>query len=307
MAGHSHSANIARRKGAVDAKRARVFNKCARMLQSAVRQGGADPDTNLKLRYAIEKARAVNMPKDNMERTIRRAVGEGKQDEELIYEGYAPGGVALMITALTDNRHRTSADLRHVFEKGGGSMGSPGSVGFLFQHRAILVVERGARSEDELMELTLEAGADDVRLEDASATILAAPTAFLEVKSALEKRGLAFLSAELGYVPLTTVAIADKKVAGGVLKLIESLDENEDVQDVYANYDLPPYGRAQRGCGAARGASPGGRGSAPMLERSARARVPRAPRPRRARRKNFLGAASPAGPDSPLTSHGAGR
>jgi len=239
MAGHSHSANIARRKGAVDQQRARTFNKCARALQSAVRQGGPDPATNLKLRYAIEKARACNMPKDNMERTIKRAVGEGKQDEELTYEGYGPSGVALMVTALTDNRHRTSADLKHIFEKGGGNMGSPGSVGFLFQFCSILVVERGAHGEDELMELALEIGADDVRVEGSSATFLAAPTAFLEVKSALEKRGLAFLSAELGYVPHSTVALSDKKAAAGVLKLIESLDENDDVQEVYANYDLP--------------------------------------------------------------------
>ncbi len=239
MAGHSHSANIARRKGAVDQKRARTFNKCARMLQSAVRQGGPDPAANLRLRYAIEKARAVNMPKENMERTIKRAVGEGKQDEELIYEGYAQGGIALMVTALTDNRHRTAGDLKHLFEKGGGNMGSPGSVGFLFRHRAILVVERGARGEDELMELALEVGADDVRLEGSAATILAEPTTFLELKSALEKRGLAFLSAELGYVPLSSVPVADKKVAAGVLRLIELLDENEDVQDVYANYEMP--------------------------------------------------------------------
>jgi YebC/PmpR family DNA-binding regulatory protein len=239
MAGHSHSANIARRKGAVDQQRARTFNKCARMLQSAVRQGGPDPATNLKLRYAIEKARAVNMPKDNMERTIKRAVGEGKQDEELTYEGYAPGGVALMVTALTDNRARTAGELKNLFEKGGGNMGSPGSVAFLFQFRSILTVERAGRSEDELTEIALEVGADDVRLEEASATILAAPTSFLEVKSALEQRGLAFASAELGYVPQSTVSLADKKVAAGVLRLIESLDENEDVQDVYANYEMP--------------------------------------------------------------------
>lgn len=239
MAGHSHSANIARRKGAVDQKRARTFNKCARILQSAVRQGGPDPATNLKLRYAIERARAVNMPKDNMERTIKRAVGEGRQDEELIYEGYAPGGIALMVTALSDNRHRTAGDLKHVFEKGGGNMGSPGSVGFLFRHRAILVVERGERGEDELMEIALEVGADDVRIEAGAATILAEPAAFLEVKSGLEKRALTFLSAELGYVPLTTLAVADKQVAAGVLRLIELLDENEDVQDVYANYEMP--------------------------------------------------------------------
>jgi YebC/PmpR family DNA-binding regulatory protein len=239
MAGHSHSANIARRKGAVDQKRARTFNKCARMLQSAVRQGGPDPATNLKLRYAIEKARACNMPKENMERTIKRAVGEGKQDEELTYEGYAPGGVALMVTALSDNRHRTSGDLKHIFEKCGGNMGSPGAVGFLFQFRAILVVERGARSEDELMELALEVGADDVRFEGGTATLLAAPTSFLELKSQLEKRGLEFVSAELGHVPLTSVAVPDKPTAASVLKLIESLEENEDVQEVYANYDFP--------------------------------------------------------------------
>jgi len=239
MAGHSHSANIARRKGAVDQQRARTFNKCARALQSAVRQGGPDPATNLKLRYAIEKARAVNMPKDNMERTIKRAVGEGKVDEELVYEGYGPGGIALMVTALTDNRHRTSADLRNTFEKGGGNMGSPGSVGFMFQHRTILVVERGTKSEDELMELALEAGADDVRLDGANATVLAAPNAFLETKSALEKHGLTFVSAELGYVPLSTVPLPDKKAASGILKLIDLLDANDDVQDVYANYDMP--------------------------------------------------------------------
>jgi YebC/PmpR family DNA-binding regulatory protein len=240
MAGHSHSANIARRKGAVDQQRARTFNKCARKLQSAVRQGGPDPATNLKLRYAIEQARACNMPKDNMERTIKRAVGEGKQDEELVYEGYGPGGVALMVTALTDNRHRTSGDLKHIFEKGGGNMGSPGSVGFLFQHRAILAVERGTRSEEQLMELALEAGADDVRVEGTAATFLAAPTDFLDVKSALEKHGLSFLSAELGYVPLSATPLGDKKAAAGILRLIELLDANEDVQDVYANYEMPP-------------------------------------------------------------------
>src|SRR5262249_31592968 len=134
---------------------------------------------------------------------------------------------------------RTAGDLKHIFEKGGGNMGAPGSVGFLFHFRSILVVERGQRSEDELMELALEVGADDVRVEETSATILAAPTAFLEVKSALEKPGLAFLSAELGYVPQSTVTLADKKAAASLLRLIESLDENEDVQDVYANYDLP--------------------------------------------------------------------
>lgn len=240
MAGHSHAANIARRKGAVDAQRARIFSKCARNLLSAVRQGGADPSANLKLRYAIEKARASNMPKDNIERVVKRAAGEAGGDiAELTYEGYGPGGVALMVTALTDNRNRTSADLKHLFERGGGSMGTPGSVAFQFQFRTILVVERGERSEDELMELGLEVGADDVQVEDTAATILAAPTDFLEVKSALEEKGLAFVKAELGYMPVTTVPVPDKKAAAGLLKLIDLLDENDDVQDVYANYEMP--------------------------------------------------------------------
>jgi YebC/PmpR family DNA-binding regulatory protein len=240
VAGHSHSANIARRQGAVDQQRARAFNKCARHLMSAVRQGGPDPATNLKLRYAIEKAKGSNMPKDNIERVIKRAAGDGAAEiEELVYEGYGPGGVALMVTALTDNRHRTSGDLKHLFEKGGGNMGSPGSVGFLFQLRSVLTVERGARGEDELMELALECGADDVTLEDGAATFLAGPTAFLEVKSALEEHGLVFVSAELGYVPLSSTPIADKQAAAGVLRLIELLDANEDVQDVYANYEMP--------------------------------------------------------------------
>ncbi len=241
MAGHSHSANIARRKGAVDAQRARAFNKCARAIQSAVRQGGPDPDSNLKLRYAVEKARAANMPKDNIERVIKRAVGEGGGSiEELVYEGYAPGGVALMVSCLTDNRHRTSADLKHLFEKRGGNLGAPGSVGFLFEFRSILSVERGARSEDELMELALDVGADDVEIEGGAATLYAAPTSFLELKSALEARGLAFLTAQIGHVPLNTIPVQSKEDAARILKLIDDLEENEDVQDVYANYEIPP-------------------------------------------------------------------
>ena len=240
MAGHSHSANIARRKGAVDKQRAREFNKCAKALQSAVRVGGADPSANLRLRYAIEKARAANMPKDNIERVIKRASGEGNaQIEELVYEGYAPGGVALMVTCLTDNRARTAGDLKFIFEKRGGNMGGPGSVGFLFDFRSIFVVEAGERTEDELMEITLETGAEDVRFDGTVATIYAAPTDYLDVKAKLEARGLTFLSAEMGYVPQNTVPVADKDGAAKILKLIEGLEENDDVQSVYANYEMP--------------------------------------------------------------------
>jgi YebC/PmpR family DNA-binding regulatory protein len=239
MAGHSHSANVARRKGAVDAQRARIFSKCAKGIMSAVRQGGPDPAANLKLRYAIEKAKAVNMPKDNVERVIKRATGEGLGDiEELNYEGYAPGGVALMVSCLTDNRNRTSADVKHIFDKRGGNLGSPGSVSFLFDFRSIFAVETGGRSEEELMEIALECGADDVEVDGEFATFLAPATEFLGVKEALEGKGLAFVSAETGYVPQTTVAVERKEDAARILKLISALEENDDVQNVYANYEM---------------------------------------------------------------------
>ena len=239
MAGHSHSANIARRKNAVDAQRAKIFSKCAKAVISAVRQGGPDPAANLKLRYAIEKAKAANMPKDNIERAIKRGAGEGMGDiEELVYEGYAPGGVALMITCLTDNRHRTAPDIKHIFEKRGGNLGSPGSVGFLFDFRTILVVETAGRTEEQLVELALEAGADDVVVDGDVATFYAPATEFLPVKEALEGAGLAFVSAETGYVPQSTVEVTSKEEAAKVLKLVQALEDNEDVQNVYANYDI---------------------------------------------------------------------
>ena len=240
MAGHSHAANVARRKNAVDAKRAKIFSKCAKAVISAVRQGGPDPDANLKLRYAIEKAKAQNMPKDNIERAIKRASGEGAGDiEELIYEGYAPGGVALMVVCLTDNRNRTAADVKHTFEKRGGNLGAQGSVSFLFDFRSIYVVETGGKSEDDIMEAALEAGADDCIYETDVATILGDPTEFLSTKEALEGAGLTFLSAETGYVPQNTIEIASKDDAAKIMKLIGFLEDNEDVQNVYANYNIP--------------------------------------------------------------------
>ena len=240
MAGHSHSANIARRKNAVDAQRAKIFSKCAKAVMSAVRQGGPDATQNLKLRYAIEKARAANMPKDNIERAIKRASGEGAGDiEELIYEGYAQGGVALMVTCLTDNRNRTAADVKHIFEKRGGNLGAQGSVSFLFDFRSIYVVETGGKSEDEIMEAAIEAGADDCIYEQDVATLLGEPGEFLSVKEALESAGLSFLSAETGYVPQNTVDIASKDDAAKIMKLIGFLEDNEDVQNVYANYSIP--------------------------------------------------------------------
>ncbi|MDF1838969.1 MAG: YebC/PmpR family DNA-binding transcriptional regulator [Planctomycetota bacterium] len=240
MAGHSHSANIKHRKNAVDGKRAKIFSKLARNLISAVRQGGDDLDTNLKLKYAVEKAKAANMPKDNIERAIKKGAGDKTGDtyEELIYEGYAPGGVALLICCLTDNRNRTAPDVKYTLEHCGGNFGSTGSVAFMFNFRSIFVVEMGERDEDQMMEIGLEAGAEDVVVEGDVATIEGSPNDFLSIKAALEAAEVTMLSAETGYLPETTAEVTDKDVAKRIFKLIDTLEDNEDVQNVYANYEM---------------------------------------------------------------------
>jgi YebC/PmpR family DNA-binding regulatory protein len=240
MAGHSHAANVKRRKNAVDAKRAKIFSKCARHIMSAARVGGADPDANLSLKYAIEKAKAANMPKDNIERAIKKGAGEkgGDAFEELTYEGYAPGGVALIVVCLTDNRNRTAPDVKHLLEKRGGSMGTPGSVSFSFDRKSVFLVETGGRDEDALTELALEAGADDVEVDGELATFYAGLTDFIAVKAALEEAGLEFVSAEQAYVPQNTVEPADLAEAKKIVGLIDELEDLEDVQNVYANHDL---------------------------------------------------------------------
>jgi len=252
MAGHSHAANVKHRKNAVDAKRAKIFSKLARNIISAVRQGGPDEATNLKLKYAVEKARAANMPKDNIQRAVKR--GEGSKDgddfEELVYEGYAPGGVALLITCLTDNRNRTAPDIKYALERGGGNMGTSGSVAFMFDFKSVFVVDLTGEQAaedfegksfdgDGLMMAALEAGAEDVQVEGDVATVYAEATDYIAVKEGLEARGVVLLSAETGYVPQNSIAVADKGDAERILKLIEKLEDNEDVQNVYANYDIP--------------------------------------------------------------------
>jgi YebC/PmpR family DNA-binding regulatory protein len=241
MAGHSHSANIARRKGAVDAKRGKVFSKLARAIISAARQGGGDPDANLKLRYAVDKAKAANVPKDTIERAIQRGSGSKDSDafEEVVYEGYAPGGIALMVASLTDNRHRTSPDVKHIFDKVGGNLGAPGSVAFLFTLRSVIAVESAGKSEDQWTEVALEIGADDVEYDAETTVLYGAATAFLPLKAALEKLGVKAVQAELAYVPQNRVEVTDREVARKILKLIETLEDNDDVQNVYANYDMP--------------------------------------------------------------------
>jgi len=242
MAGHSHSANIARRKNAVDAKRGKEFSKLARAIISAARQGGPDQDANLKLKYAIEKAKAGNMPKDTIERAVARGSGtkEGDEFEELTYEGYAPGGVALMISCLTDNRNRTAPDIKYIFDRANGNLGAPGSVAYMFDQRSVFVVRCGERDEDAMVELTLEVGAEDAEIDDDVAVLYADAREFIAVKAAIEAAGLEFLSAEVAYVPNNRVPVESKEDAAKVLKLIEALEDNDDVQNVWANYDMPP-------------------------------------------------------------------
>ncbi len=241
MAGHSHSANVARRKGAVDAQRGKIFSKVSRAIISAARNGGGDPEANLKLKYALENARAANMPKDTIERAIARATGskDGPGFEEVTYEGYAPGGVALLITVVTDNRNRTAPDIRHLFDRAGGSLGAPGSVAFLFGLRTVIAIERQGRDEDQLTELALEAGCDDVEAAEDVAVLYAPAAEFAAVRSALEARGARFLSAQQAYVPHSRVPVARREDARKVLNLIAALEDNDDVQNVFANYDIP--------------------------------------------------------------------
>jgi YebC/PmpR family DNA-binding regulatory protein len=241
MAGHSHWARIKRQKGAADAKRGRIFSKLARAIISAARQGGGDPAANLKLRYAIDEARAENMPKDSIERAIRRGTGEeaGAHFEEVTYEGYARGGVAVLVETLTDNRHRTGPELKKIFEKFGGNLGAAGSVAWMFDRKATFGVPAGAVPEDRLLEVGLEAGAEDVEpVEGGGFLVRADPSTFHAVREALDRQKVPVESAEIGYLPRTTVTI-DASVARSVLNLMHELEENEDVQKTHANFEIP--------------------------------------------------------------------
>jgi YebC/PmpR family DNA-binding regulatory protein len=239
MAGHSHSANIAVRKGKADAVRAKLFSKLSRYIIIAARSGGGDPDTNLKLRYAIDKARAVSMPRDNIERAIKRGTGEleGATMEELSYEGYGAGGIAILVEVLTDNRNRTSGEVRKLFEKGGGNMGGPGCVAYLFERKGLFVVEAAAMAEDELMNVALEAGADDMKREGDVFEITCEPSIFIQVQEALTKAGLTPKSAEIAQLAKTWTDV-DVETGKKIVKLMENLDDHDDVQNVYSNANL---------------------------------------------------------------------
>lgn len=242
MSGHSKWANIKHKKGKADAARGATFTKIGREIAIAVKEGGSDPTQNNKLRDVIAKARSNNMPNDNIERSIKKAAGElgNVTYEEFIYEGYAPGGIAVIASVVTDNRNRTASDVRHIFDKNGGSLGQSGSVGYMFDYKGVIVVEREAgMDEDEVMMNALDAGAEDVDISDEAFEIITAPNDFSAVREALEGKGYSFLSAERGYLPQMTNAIPDEEVLAKVLKLLDMLEENDDIVEVYHNADLP--------------------------------------------------------------------
>ena len=242
MSGHSKWSSIKHKKGAADAKRGQLFSKLSRAIIVAAKEGGADPTGNLALQNAIEKARSYSMPKDNIERAIAKGSGadaEAAAFETVVYEGYGPEGVAVLVEALTDNRNRTASEVRHAFTKHGGNLGTTGAVAWQFERRGVVLVSASAANEEELVTAAAEGGADDVELDGSSFVVTSAPESLSAVREALEGGGFTIESVELAMVPKTTVAVSDESVARRIVKLVEGLEDTEDVQDVYANFDIP--------------------------------------------------------------------
>jgi YebC/PmpR family DNA-binding regulatory protein len=242
LSGHSKWSSIKHKKGAADAKRGNLFSKLSRAIIVAAREGGPDPAANLALQNAIEKARSYSMPKENIERAIARGSGadaDSSAFETVVYEGYGPSGVAVIVEALTDNRNRTAADVRHVFSKHDGNLGGSGAVMWLFERRGIVLVAADSADEDELLLAAAEGGADDVSLDGSTFQVTAAPEALMAVREAIEQAGFTVESAELTMVPKTTVEVGDEASARKILRLMDALEESDDVQDVYSNFDIP--------------------------------------------------------------------
>ena len=239
MSGHSHWATIKHKKGAIDAKRGKLWSKLSRAIIIAARHGGGDPTMNLKLRYAIDKAREVSMPKDNIERAIKRGTGdtEGVTFEELTYEGYGSGGVAILVDVLTDNRNRTLGEVRKIFERGGGKMGSAGNVGFLFERKGMILVDGQGKDEDAMLGIALDAGAEDLRAGGGQFEITTDPGSFAHVRAALEKAGVKIESAEIAQVPKVPRDV-DEETGKKISRLMEALDDHDDVQNVYTDANL---------------------------------------------------------------------
>lgn len=239
MSGHSKWSTIKRKKAATDAKRGQLFTKIARELTVTARQSGGDPDVNFRLRLVIDRAKQANMPKDSIERAIKRGTGEikGEAFEEIRYEGYGPHGVALILDALTDNRNRAVADIRHLLTRSGGSLGETGSVIWLFDQKGLIIIEADGEEAEEFALQAIDAGADDVRIENGLVEIYTQPAGFQEVKETLEREGVPFSSAEITMVPKTLTRLGEKETIQ-IMHLVEALEELEDVQEVYSNLDI---------------------------------------------------------------------
>ena len=241
MSGHSKWSTIKHKKGKEDARRGKVFTKLARYIMVAVKDGGADPDYNPSLKAAIDKAKAENMPNDNIDRAIKKGAGEMGADifEEIIYEGYGPSGVAVIVNCLTDNRNRTASDVRHAFDKFGGNLGQSGSVAFMFERKGLIAIERtDDMDEDELTMLAIELGAEDLSADEEGFEIITNTSDFNTIRDGLQNSGYSFAAAELTYVPLTYASLESENDIKNIEKMIDMLEENDDVQDVYHNWEM---------------------------------------------------------------------
>lgn len=242
MSGHSKWSSIKHKKGAADKKRGKLFSKLSRAIIVAAKEGGPDPAANLALQNAVDKAKSYSMPKDNIDRAIAKGAGtdaDAAAFEAIVYEGYGPAGVAVIVEALTDNRNRTAGEVRHTFSKNDGNLGTSGAVAWQFERRGLILVPAEGTDEDELTLAAAEGGADDVTLDDSSFEVLTAAEAFGAVRDAIEAAGFEIESAELTMVPTTTVEVEDEAEAKKILRLIEALEDSDDVQEVYANFDIP--------------------------------------------------------------------
>lgn len=240
MSGHSKWSTIKRKKGANDAKRGKIFTKLIKEITIAARMGGGDPEGNPRLRSAVTAAKGENMPKENIDRAIKKGTGDldGAVYEEILYEGYGPGGVAILVETMTDNKNRTVADIRHFFAKSGGNLGESGCVGYMFDKKGTVSVDKEGVNEEQLMDLALEAGAEDVVEEEDSFQIVTAPEAFNDVVERLEKGNVKFAEATLSMVPQNSIEVTEEKTARSLLRLLENLEDHDDVQKVHANFDI---------------------------------------------------------------------
>lgn len=240
MSGHSKWSTIKRKKGANDAKRGKIFTKLIKEITIAAGMGGGDPDGNPRLRSAIIAAKSENMPKDNIERAIKKGTGDvdGAVYDEILYEGYGPGGVAVLVETMTDNKNRTVADVRHFFAKSGGNLGESGCVGWMFDKKGSIIIDKEAVDEDKLMDIAIDAGAEDVVEEENSFHILSEPEDFNGVVGELEKAGITYLEASISMIPKNTIEVGEEKTARSLLRLLENLEDNDDVQKVHANFDI---------------------------------------------------------------------